>query len=60
MTNTNTATRITAQVAVEAIINSEGYGYETSTMQAVREVAIREGVANFYLDPLRILISERG
>jgi len=59
MTNTNINT-ITAQVAVEAIINSYGDGYDTSTMQAVREVAIREGVADFYLDPLRVLISERG
>lgn len=53
------ATKITAQVAVEAIINVNGDGYDTATMQAVREVAIREGVANFYLDPLRILIAER-
>lgn len=52
--------KIAAQVAVEAIINTYGDGYDLTTMQVVREVGTKAGVDDFYLDPLRILISERG
>lgn len=56
--NTYTPSKTTAQVAVEAILNLPE-AYDLSTMQQVREVAVREGVDNFYLDPLRILIADR-
>lgn len=46
------ALRITAQVAVEAIIN-EREGYEQSTIDAVIAVATEAGVADFYLDMLK-------
>lgn len=50
--------RVTAQVAVEAITNCYGDGYDLSTMQAVRAFAVEQGVGDFYLDPLRILIAD--
>ena len=48
---TRTAASITAQVAAEAIINAEE-GYEVETMNAVLEVARREGVGSLYIGML--------
>lgn len=56
MTNTRTNAHITAQVAVEAIINCEGDGYEQATMRAVWDEAHTQGVASLYIDMLTALI----
>lgn len=48
---TRTATQITAQVAVEAIVN-DAADYDLDTMKSVYEVAIREGVAKLYVSML--------
>lgn len=58
MTNNNTAARITAQVACEAIINNRGEGMEKDTMITVLEVARNEGVSSFYIGMLEEVIGE--
>lgn len=45
--------KITAQVAVEAIVNLYGDGYELETIRAVMEEGTLMGVAPLYLDMLR-------
>ena len=47
--------RVTAQVAVEAIVNMPE-GYDVNTMTTVLHVAETAGVADLYLDMLRGLI----
>lgn len=48
--NNRTASFITAQVAVEAIINSYGEGYEANSVAAVIAFARHEGVADLYIE----------
>ena len=52
-----TPTRLTAQIACEAIINRPEDGYTLRDMCHVFEVADREGVAPFYVDALADLIA---
>lgn len=51
-------TRITAQVAVEAIVN-DPTGYETETMRVVLTDAETYGVAKLYVDMLRDALADR-
>ena len=44
--------KATAQVAVEAIVNVYGDGYDLETIAAVRSEAIAAGVSDFYVDML--------
>lgn len=54
-----TPAQTTAQVAVEAIINVDGDGYDTDTMRNVFRAAAQENISDFYLIPLRSLIMLR-
>lgn len=47
----NYAAKVTAQVAVEAIVNAPS-GYDTGTMRTVLAVAKESGVSEFYTDML--------
>lgn len=58
MTNNITATALTAQVAAEAIINNEEV-FEVDTMNAVLEVARREGVGSLYIGMLEEAIDRQ-
>lgn len=53
------ADKVTAQVAVEAIVNFDGEGYDTSTMSLVLAHARGVGVAAFYTDMLAALVDAR-
>lgn len=48
--------RTTAQVAVEAIANEYGHGYDVETIAAVIAEAEAVGVASFYVDMIRPLV----
>ena len=52
------ADKVTAQVAVEAIVN-EPSGYDTSTMSLVLAHAVGVGVSEFYTDMLREIVDSR-
>lgn len=56
MTNNRTAAHITAQVAVEAIVNCEGDGMEPDTMLTVLDYAREQGVGSIYIGMLEDLI----
>lgn len=48
-----TPRQIAAQVAVEAIVNAYGDGYDVETVRAVLAEAEEVGVADIYVDMLR-------
>lgn len=52
------ADKVTAQVAVEAIVNAHGDGYDVSTMHVVLADAEAAGVDHFYVDMLRQVVRE--
>lgn len=51
--------KITAQVAVEAIINCHGDGFDVATMEAVLSDGESLGVASLYLNMLADIIAEQ-
>jgi hypothetical protein len=57
MTNNDTNTLITAQVACEAIINSDGAGYNRSTLKAVLDASYRAGVSSLYRDEVFAILN---
>lgn len=57
---TRTAAQIAAQVAVEAIANAGGEGYDRDTIAAVLANGVAEGVAPMYLDLVAPLLRDGG
>lgn len=56
---TRTVIQVVAQVAVEAIANVEGDGYELETMEMVYEFGEAARVPDLYMEMLRNVIDER-
>ena len=58
MSDIGYARKVTAQVAVESIVN-EPHGFDTSTMSLVLAEAVACDVAPLYVGPLRQLVDAR-